>query len=58
LPQAEGREALWPLLDAALAYIERQAKADDETPGEWMLNKRVELKLNGSTRHVDLPNAG
>lgn len=31
LPQTKRREALWPLLDAALDYIERQAKAANET---------------------------
>ncbi len=35
LPQADRREALWPLLDAALDYIERQAKAVAETAAEW-----------------------
>ncbi len=53
LPQTEGREALWPLLDAALDYIERQAKIEGETPSEWMLNKRVEVDLESSIRHVD-----
>jgi hypothetical protein len=57
LPQAEGREALWPLFDVALDYIERRAKTEDETPAEWMLNKRVEVDLDSSIRHVDLPKA-
>lgn len=57
LPQAQGREALWPLLDAALDYIERRAETEDETPAEWMLNKRVEVDLDSSIRHVDLPEA-
>ena len=55
LPQAERREALWPLLDAALDYIEQQASGKDETPAEWMLNKRVEAGLDGSIKHSDLP---
>lgn len=58
LPQAPTREALWPLLDAALDYIERQADAADETPAEWMLNKRVEVNPSGKATHVDLPSAG
>jgi hypothetical protein len=57
LPQADRREGLWPLLDAALAYIERQANDEDETPAEWMLNKRVEINLDGSIKHADLPDA-
>lgn len=57
LPQAERREALWPLLDAALDYIEQQANDEDEAPAEWMLNKRVEIDLDGSIKHVDLPRA-
>lgn len=55
LPQAERREALWPLLDAALDYIEQQANGKDETPAEWMFNKRVEIDLDRSIKHVDLP---
>jgi len=58
LPQAESREALWPLLDAALDYIEQQAKAAGETDAEWMLNKRVEVDLDASITHVDLPDTG
>jgi predicted nuclease of predicted toxin-antitoxin system len=57
LPQADTREAQWPLLDSALDYIEGQAKAAAETVAEWMLNKRVEVDLDGSIRHVDLPEA-
>jgi predicted nuclease of predicted toxin-antitoxin system len=57
LPQAERREALWPLLDSALDYIERHAKDEDETPADWMLNKRVEIDLEGSIKHLDLPGA-
>jgi len=47
LPQADRREGLWPLLDAA----------PDETPAEWMLNKRVEIDLDSSIQHADLPSA-
>lgn len=36
LPQTETREALWPLLDAALDYIERQAKAVAEAAAEFV----------------------
>lgn len=55
LPQAETREALWPLLDAALDYIERQSRAATETAAEWMLNKRVEIDPRGAATHDDLP---
>lgn len=58
LPQAEKREALWPLLDTALGYIERQAKAAAETTAEWMLNKRVDIDPSGTATHEDLPDAG
>jgi len=58
LPQAPTREALWPLLDAVLDYIERQADAADETPAEWMLNKQVEVNPSGKATHDDLPSAG
>jgi predicted nuclease of predicted toxin-antitoxin system len=58
LPQAETREALWPLLDAALDHIEQQAKATAETAAEWMFNKRVEIDPTGKTTHDDLPDAG
>lgn len=57
LPQAERREALWPLLDAALDYIEQQANDEDETPAAWMLNKRVEVAPDGSIKHADLSDA-
>jgi len=55
LPQAERREALWPVLDSVIDYIEQQASGKDETPAEWMLNKRVEAGLGGSIKHSDLP---
>lgn len=55
LPQTGRREALWPLLDAALDYIERQANGENETPAEWMINKRIEVDLGGPVKHVDLP---
>lgn len=58
LPQAPTREALWPLLDAALDYIERQADAADETPAEWMLNRQVEVNPSEKATHDDLPSAG
>ena len=58
LPQTQKREALWPLLDAALDYIERQAKAVAETAAEWMLNRRVEIDPSGTATHEDLPAAG
>lgn len=58
LPQTETREALWPLLDAAFDYIERQASAACEATAEWMLNKRVEIDPSGTATHEDLPHAG
>jgi predicted nuclease of predicted toxin-antitoxin system len=58
LPQTQKREALWPLLDAALDYIEQEAQAADEAAAEWMLNKRVEIDPTGTATHDDLPDAG
>lgn len=55
LPQTDSREGQWPLLDAALDYIEGQAKASAETAAEWMLNKRVGVDPDGAVRHEDLP---
>lgn len=55
LPQTDRREALWPLLDAVLDYIERKADAANEATAEWMLNKRVEIDLSGNATHDDLP---
>jgi predicted nuclease of predicted toxin-antitoxin system len=55
LPQTPTREALLPLLDAALDYVEWQAKAAAETAAEWMLNKRVEIDPSGTATHEDLP---
>lgn len=58
LPQTDRREALWPLLDAALDYIERKADAADETAAEWMFNKRVDVDQNGEATHDDLRSSG
>jgi predicted nuclease of predicted toxin-antitoxin system len=55
LPQTEKREAQWPLLDTVLDYIEQLAKAGGETAAEWMLNKRVEIDLDGAAKHNNLP---
>lgn len=57
LPQTDRREALWPLLDAGLNYIEREADAADETAGEWMLNKRVVVNPIGKATYDELPSA-
>lgn len=57
LPQAENRKALLLLLDAAFDHIEQQAMAAGDTPAEWMLNKRVEIDLDGRAVHDDLPTA-
>lgn len=56
LPQTDRREAQWPLLDTALAYIEKQAKGESESAANWMLNKRVEIDLSRAAMHEDLPN--
>jgi predicted nuclease of predicted toxin-antitoxin system len=56
-PQTDRREALWPLLDAALDYIEQKADAAGEIVAEWMLNKRVEVNPSGKATHGDLPSA-
>lgn len=58
LPQTQRREGLWPLFDAALDYIERQAKAAAETAEEWMLNKRVEIDPEGTITHGELSDTG
>ncbi len=55
LPQTDSREGQWPLLEAALDYIEQQASASAETAAEWMLNKRVAVGADGAARHEDLP---
>jgi predicted nuclease of predicted toxin-antitoxin system len=55
LPQTEGREGLWPLLDAALDYIEQHAEVENETTAEWMINKRVEVDVGGAAAHRSLP---
>lgn len=39
LPQTQKREAVWPLFNAALDYIEQHATDANETAAEWMLNK-------------------
>lgn len=57
LPQTDRREAQWPLLDAALTYIEGQAKDESESTANWMLNKRVEIAPSGAAMYEDLPNA-
>lgn len=58
LPQTDRRETLWPLLDAAVDYIEHQAKAAGEAASDWMLNRRVEIDPSGRATHEDLPGAG
>ena len=55
LPQTDSREGQWPLLDAALDYIEERAKASGETAAEWMLNRRIEVDSDGAVGHEDLP---
>lgn len=55
LPQTDRREAQWPLLDAALDHIEARAAAAGEAPGEWMVNRYVEVDLLGTAVDGDLP---
>jgi predicted nuclease of predicted toxin-antitoxin system len=55
LPQTDRRETQWPLLDAALDYIERWAGCADEPAANWMLNKRIEVNTSGAAIHEDLP---
>ena len=55
LPQTASREEAWPLLDAALDYIEEQADTAGEPASEWMLNKLVEVDEGGSSHHAELP---
>jgi predicted nuclease of predicted toxin-antitoxin system len=57
LPQADRREAQWPLIDAALDYIEEKAEAAGESTADWMLNKQVEVDPEGAVKHGDLPRA-
>ncbi|HET9162191.1 MAG TPA: hypothetical protein VFN89_01935 [Solirubrobacterales bacterium] len=57
MPQTDRREALWPLLDVALDYIEQESDAAGETAAEWMLNKRVEVDPSSKATHDDLPSA-
>ena len=55
LPQGDRREAQWLLLDAAIDHIEECARAADEAPGDWMVNRYVEVDLQGSVVHRYLP---
>lgn len=55
LPQGHRRETQWLLLDNAVDHIEAQAEAHDETPADWMVNRYVEVDLEGSVSHRDLP---
>lgn len=57
LPQADRREEQWPMLNAALDYIEQHAEAARETAADWMINKRVEVGLDGTVIHEHLPSA-
>jgi predicted nuclease of predicted toxin-antitoxin system len=55
LPHTGRREALWPLIDAVLDYIEEKAEAAGESTADWMLNRQVEVDPNGAVRHGNLP---
>lgn len=54
LPQTERREDQWPLLDAALDYIERRAGVAGEVAADWMINRRVEVDFEGKVVDDDL----
>jgi len=53
LPQRP-RDAQLPLLDNAIAHIERHAERAGETPADWMLNRVVEVD-EGSGACADSP---
>lgn len=55
LSQGSGREAQWLLLDNVIDYIDACAKAADEAPADWMVNRYVEVDLHRSVVHGDLP---
>lgn len=55
LPQGGRRATQSLLLDAAIDHIEAQAKAHDEAPADWMVNKYVEVDPEESVAHRDLP---
>lgn len=55
LPQGNRREAQWLLLDKAIDYVAAQAQAHHELPTDWMINKYVEVGLDGCVAHRDLP---
>lgn len=55
LPQTDRRERQGPLLEAALDYIEQQAAARGESPADWMINKHVEVDVDGLVSHAPLP---
>ncbi len=57
LPQTDRREAQWPLIDAALDYIEEKTETAGESTADWMLNRQVEVGPDGRVRHGDLPSA-
>ena len=55
LPQGNRRETQWRLLDNAIDHIEAHAEADDEAPADWMVNRYIEVELEGSVSHRGLP---
>lgn len=55
IPATDSREAQWPLFDAAVDYIEREAGIAGEAPAEWVVNKRVAVTGAGQVAHEDLP---
>lgn len=55
LPQRP-RDAQLPLFDDAIAHIEHHARQAHEAPGDWMLNRVVEIDdESGTCRDSPLP---
>jgi predicted nuclease of predicted toxin-antitoxin system len=55
LPQGRSRESQWMSLDHAVDYIEAHARDRDESSADWMVNRYIEVDLEGSASHRDLP---
>lgn len=46
------------MLESVITYIEEQAEIAGESPALFMMNKVVEVKLDGHCEHFDLPDLG
>lgn len=53
-----GRDHQFELLDAALAFIEREAEAGGQEPRDLMVNHVVEIDETGTAELYELPHAG